>query len=679
MGRKSRLKAANPATPPRADQSAGPTRAAARKPVDRRQILVALVLALLTLAVYAQVTGHEFINFDDDLYIYNNVVVQRGLTGEGIAYAIKSMEVNWHPTTWLTYLVDIELFGVNAGRIHLVNVLFHLANTILLFLLLTRMTGAMWRSGIVAALFAIHPLHVESVAWVSERKDVVSTLFLLITIWLYVTWTRTRAVRTYVLMCFAFIVGLAAKQMLVTLPFVLLLLDFWPLTRLELKDRDGIIKRVTEKIPLFAIMVWGVIMSVIGQKAIGAIAEDPIPLATRLMNAIASYGRYLWKTIVPAGLAIPYPYGVDPTAVAAGLVVLVALSGLALLLRNSHRYLFTGWFWFVGTLVPVIGIMQIGGQSMADRYTYVPHIGLFVAAVWFVADLARRRSMQQFAAAAAATVIAVMAFLAYRQTALWHDSETLFSHALKVTRKNTVAHLNLAAALKDKAEYEQSLEHFRAAYKIRPDSTQAREGVANALIELAKLDRARGSDTEAMKKLDEAQTIAGGDENTLAAIALARNDVATAVDLYRKKLAKSGTASDTAKAHNDLGAALASAGQDEEAIAEYRKALGIAPTQYDARMNLGALLSRLERNDEAIVEFQAAATIQPHSSEPHVYLALAYQLTGRFSDALASARRAYELDPKASNVKLTTAVRMPYKDTNFQEFIAFLERKAAGG
>jgi len=673
MGRKSRLKAAAPSVSPRPETAQAPH---VRRTAPGEWIAIAAALAILTLAVYWQVRGQEFINFDDDLYVTNNVIVQRGLTSEGFAYALKSMDVNWHPTTWLTYLVDVELFGVDPGAIKFTNVLFHVANTILLFVLLLRMTGARWRSAIVAALFAVHPLHVESVAWASERKDVVSTLFLLLTIWLYVSWTRNRAVMTYVAMCISFILGLAAKQMLVTLPFVLLLLDYWPLNRLELNRT--FLDRVKEKIPLFVIMLWGVYMSILGQRAIGAVSEA-LPLDTRILNAISSYGRYLWKTIVPTGLAIPYPYDrVDSGAVIVGLIVLLALTAVAVLFRDRHRYLATGWFWFVGTLVPVIGIMQIGGQSMADRYAYIPHIGLFIAFVWGVAELAKRRAMKQIAAAFAAVAIAILAVLCFRQVALWKDSTTLFTHALNVTSDNFIAHLHLGAAQKDKAQFDEALVNYRAAHKIKPDAPESREGLANVLIELAKLDRARNDDAAAMKKLDEAQTVAGTDEKTRAAIALAKNDVGTAIELYRKQLAAGGTADERAKAHNDLGAALASAGQDEAAVLEYRKALEIAPMQFDARMNLGAILSRLDRNEEAIAEFQAAASIQPQSSEPQVYLALTYQLMQRWSDAFQAAQRAYAIDPQASNVKLTTALRMPYKDTNIQDYIGFLQGKASG-
>lgn len=667
MGRKSRQKLDRPEPTSVPSPRPGGARARARGP----HLFIAIGLAVLTLAVYWQVRNHQFLNFDDDLYVANNTVVQRGLTGEGIAWAITDMEVNWHPTTWITYLLDVEFFGVSSRATHLVNVAFHIVNTILLFLLLARITGAVWRSAIVAALFAIHPLHVESVAWISERKDVVSTLFLLLTTWLYVSWTQTKKAGTYALMALCFALGLMAKQMLVTLPFALILLDWWPLKRFDLK------RSVIEKIPLFAITAAGIVMSLIGQKAIGAVAEA-IPLGTRLANAIAAYGKYLWKTIVPAGLAIPYPFEPVNTGLALiSLLVILGVSAAAFVLREKQPWLFTGWFWFVGTLVPVIGIIQIGAQSMADRYTYIPHIGLFIALVWGIGELAKAPQTRQIAAAAAAVVIALLAVIAYRQVERWRDSETLFRHALNTTSNNFVAHLQLADALQVRADYENALDNYRAANKLRPDAREAREGMATTLIELAKLDRARGNDQAAMQKLQEASSVSP-DDKTRAAIAMAGNDPAKAIELYGAQVAKAQGADERAKAHNDLGAALATAGRDDEAVAEYHKAIAIAPRQFDARMNLGALLSRLERNAEAVVQFEAAASIQPQNAEPQVYLALAYQLMGRYGDALAAARQAQAIDEKAANVKLTTAVRMPYKDTNFREFIAFLEGKAAG-
>lgn len=678
MGRQSRSKAVKP-TVPGTDPAAEPIEAPAVR-IGTPQILVALALIALTVIVYAQMRDHQFLTYDDGVYITSNVVVQRGLTLDGIRWALTSLDFNWHPMTWFTHMLDVQLFGVNAGPHKLMNAAFHTANSLLLLALLTRMTGMFWRSAAVAGLWAVHPLHVESVAWIAERKDVLSTLFLLITVWVYVSWTRRRSTLTYALMLIAFILGLASKGMLITLPFALLLLDYWPLGRLDLHDRDTIIERVIEKIPLFVLTAGGIAITLIAQRSVGAVvALERLSLAERLGNAISAYGRYLWKTIVPAPLANPYPYvPLTPPMVMGSIAALLLITTFVIMLRKSDRYLFTGWFWFVGTLVPVIGLVQIGFQSMADRYTYIPHIGLFIAIVWGIAEVARRNRMQQIAGAAALIAIAMLTFLAHRQVAHWRNSETLFSHALDVTGGNVIAHLHLGTVRLAQSQHEDALRHFRAAHQIDPERQEPRDHVATALVELSRIDRARGNDDAAAKRLDEAAAL-NPSEKTRAAIALARNDVSKAIEMYTAQASTAKSGEEAAKAQNDLGAALATAGRDEEAVAAYRKALEISPRQYDARMNLGAILSRLERNDEAIESFKAAAEIQPQSFEPHVYLALAYFLQKRFDDAKASAERAYAIDANASNMKLTTAMRIPFKETNIQDFIAYVEKQKTAG
>jgi tetratricopeptide (TPR) repeat protein len=676
MGRQSRNKTLRPTvatTPSGADAAPAPQ---PRTALPVSYVLVALVVIGLCLVIYAQVRGHQFLTYDDGIYITENVIVQRGLTAEGIRWALTSLDFNWHPMTWLTHMLDVQFFGMNAGSHLLMNVMFHIANSLLLLALLTRMTGMFWRSAAVAALWAVHPLHVESVAWIAERKDVLSTLFLLLTVWFYVSWTRNRSSLTYALMLVLFILGLASKGMLVTLPFALLLLDYWPLARLDLNDRATIVKRVMEKIPLFVLAAGGIVMTVIAQRTVGAIVTiERISLAQRAGTAITAYGRYLWKTIVPAGLANPYPYvPLTPAMIVGSIAVLLGITALVITLRKSHRYLFTGWFWFIGTLVPVIGLVQIGFQSMADRYTYIPHIGLSIAVVWAIAEVARRNNAQAIAATAAVIAVAAFTVVAHKQVGRWRDSETLFDHALKVTQGNVIAHLHVGTSKMGRAEYDQALQHFRAAHQLDPDRPEPRDHVASALIELSRVDRARGDEESAMKRLEEASALNPA-EKTRAAIALARNDVAKAIELYTAQASTAKSGDEAAKAQNDLGAALASAGRDEEAIAAYRKAIEIAPRQYDARMNLGAILSRMERNDEAIENFKIAVTLQPASVEPHVYLALAYFLEKRYEEAKTSAERAYTIDPKASNLKLTTAMRIPFKETNIQDFIGFVESK----
>ncbi|MGE5799469.1 MAG: glycosyltransferase family 39 protein, partial [Syntrophaceae bacterium] len=398
------------------------------------KILIPLVLALVTLAVFWQVRDHEFINLDDEQYVTQNPHVRAGLKAGGLAWAFTTTHAsNWHPLTWLSHMLDSQLFGMNPAGHHLVNLLFHVANTLLLFLVLNRMTQALWQSAAVAFLFALHPLHVESVAMVAERKDVLSTFFLLLTLWAYFVYTRSPGIVRMIPVVAFFALGLLSKPMLVTLPFVLLLLDYWPLGRTAAPERTiphplptpgvespGKKKKqkkkqtgesppappvreepsaaaaipwalVTEKIPLFVLTILSSIMTFHAQLTGGAMSSlDDIPLLKRLGNALISYASYIVKTVFPQGLAVFYPYPASLPAwqVLGSAALIGAITFFAVRFRKRIPYALVGWLWYLGTLVPVIGIVQVGMQSMADRYTYVPHIGLFIAVVWGVGELA---------------------------------------------------------------------------------------------------------------------------------------------------------------------------------------------------------------------------------------------------------------------------------------------------
>lgn len=632
----------------------------ARRPVstasDRNaRFIVAAILAVLVLLVFAQVRTHQFLNFDDPIYVTANPNVQRGLTFEGVAWAFRSLDFNWHPVTWITHMLDVELFGLDSGAHHLVNVAFHLANTILLFFVLFRMTGFLARSAFVAALFAVHPLHVESVAWLAERKDVLSGLFLILTLWMYVDYARTRSKAKYALGLLFFALGLMSKGMLVTLPFVLLLVDYWPLKRFDAEPRA---KLVIEKIPYFALLIPSIVMTIVAQRAVGAVATVH-PLPSRLANAIVSYGAYLWKTIWPADLAIPYPWRTDvsPMAIGVAALAMIAISAAALVYREKHRALFTGWFWFAGMLVPVIGLMQIGSQSMADRYTYLPHIGLFIAVVWLVADsvpLDTRQMLGVFAA----MVIAIFAFVAHGQTKHWRDSVALFTRATTVTEKNSIAHVNLGSALQDTGDGDGALRNLEAAVAADPTSS-------DALVKLARVEMQLGRNDAAIAHLQKAEQTS----ETQALLATVRGDHATAIQHYAKAVAADPS---SAALRNDYAAALARAERNDEALAQYREAMRLSPTLYDPHMNAGALLARLNRTAEAREEFDAAAAIRPGSPEPHIYLALLNANTGRIDLALMNVDSANAIDPTQANMYFTNAVRMPFKPTNLQEFAQML-------
>ena len=424
-----------------------------------------------TFAIYSQIQDHEFINFDDDRYITDNLNVKAGLTSESVKWALtNSSHGEWAPVMWLSHIFDYQFYELNPKGHHLTNLFFHIANSLLLFLVLFRMTGAIWQSAFVAAMFAFHPLNVESVAWVSERKNVLSTLFWLLTMWTYIRYVEKSTIKKYGLVLLFFALGLMSKPMLVTLPFVLLLLDYWPLGRLKLgQERDGnetsekntarrseVFRLVLEKIPLFLLTTGLSIVTFIITKSLGAMnyAED-VTFSTRLTNAMVSYLEYLGKMIWPEKLAIFYSHPGNTLAVWKGILCGMALVGITIIsirLIRKAPYFAVGWFWYLGTLVPVIGIVQVGGQAMADRYTYIPLIGIFIIAAWGVPELISKwRYKEKVLSISVGIIIFTLLITTWRQVSHWKNSITIFKHAIRVTDKKypnfSVVHNNLGIAL----------------------------------------------------------------------------------------------------------------------------------------------------------------------------------------------------------------------------------------
>src|SRR5438132_7979128 len=434
-----------------------------------KPVLHLIGLIVLTLAVYAQVTSHSFLNYDDGQFIYENAHVVHGLTWDSIGWALSSTSIGWYPITWMSHMLDVDLWQMQAGMHVLTNVFLHVASACILFLALTRMTGAAWPSVTVAALFAIHPAHVESVAWVSERKDTLSTLFALFALLFYAT-APERRLRVFVAMA----LSVMAKQMYITLPFVFLLLDFWPLGRM-----NNLRARVMEKVPLFALTLFGAIMAVVGQRNLTALRNlESVTLTTGLSNAAVAYVRYVGKFFVPVDLAVLYPLEVISAGVAiAATILLVAISLAAFRYRNTAPYFFTGWFWFMGTLVPVIGIVQIGTQAIADRYTYFSFIGLSIAVVWSIP----RRVL----APVAAVVIIAFAAIAYRQAGYWRDSEALFEHTIAVTPPNPMAEYSIGQTF-ELTKPDRAIEHLQRAIRLSGHASewtaQAHVGLGTALM-----------------------------------------------------------------------------------------------------------------------------------------------------------------------------------------------------
>jgi tetratricopeptide (TPR) repeat protein len=444
----------------------------------QRKLLICAALAVLTCLVYSPVRGHPFVNYDDDSYVTDNAHVQSGLSGETIAWAITSTEHdNWHPVTWLSHAFDCDLFGVHPGAMHVVNVLIHALNVVLIFLLLQWATGATGRSLLVAALFAVHPINVESVAWIAERKNVLSTLFLLLTIGAYGWYVRKPGVQRYVAVAALFALALMAKPMVVTLPCALVLLDFWPLNRVagwtpasETIPQLSLSRLVLEKLPLLALSAADALLTMIAQRKGGAIHLF-LPFGVRLENAVYAYAKYIWNAFWPARLAVFYPhpaYSLTTTQLTLSALFLIAVSALVWQFR-SRSYLVTGWFWYLGTLVPVIGLVQVGDQAMADRYAYVPLLGIFLMVVWGLGDFAdSRRIGTRPRAVVSAVCLAVLVALSWRQIGYWRSNQALWAHTVEATGDNVYAEVNLGATLLQAGRADLALPHFQNAARINP-------------------------------------------------------------------------------------------------------------------------------------------------------------------------------------------------------------------
>jgi protein O-mannosyl-transferase len=448
---------------------------------EKRLYWVLALFALLVLVVFSPALSADFVNYDDPEYLLGNQMVRQGLSAAGFAWAFTTSHAyNWHPLTWLSHMLDVQMYGMNPLGHHLTSVLFHLANSLLLFAFLRKTTGATWRSLCVAALFALHPLHVQSVAWVSERKDVLSTFFWLLTMLAYALYAENRQPVRYLALLGLFILGLMAKPMLVTLPFVLLLLDYWPLSRFGSAPRDGetspaATRLLAEKVPLLLLAAGSSVVTYLVQEKTGALSYQA-PWWQCLGNAVLTYLRYLDKTLFPRGLAAFYPFDASAISlpkVAAAALFILAVTFLALKEARKRPYLVTGWFWYLGTLVPVIGLVKIGQHAMADRYTYVPLIGIFIAVVWGVGELAAKWQVPRAALAALAAIVFIpLSVASWRQACYWHDSVSLFSHALEVTDGNSLAHENLAKAYGDRGDYQNALLHISALLALKPDPVQ---------------------------------------------------------------------------------------------------------------------------------------------------------------------------------------------------------------
>ena len=639
------------------DRNSSPAPASVWKFTGRHATVAGIcaLLVLAVLAVFGQTVRHGFVNVDDDWYVLDkNPCVSQGLTPEGVKWAFTAYHAaNWHPLTWLSHMADCQVYGLWPGGHHLTSVAFHAAAALLLFLALLRMTGATWPSALVAALFAIHPLRVESVAWVAERKDVLSGLFFMATLLAYAHYaTRPLAWYRYVPVVLAYALGLMCKPMLVTLPFVLLLLDYWPLERLR-ESPERIVLILLEKVPLLLLAGMSCAVTVAAQSQVAAIKTgEQVPWSGRWANAIVSYAAYLGQMFYPADLAVYYPHPLDHLPmrqVIGAAVLLAAITAAVAWLGRKRGYWIVGWLWYVGTLVPVIGLIQVGTQARADRYTYLSLLGITVALVWAAADASKRWAWRPaICATGAGLLLAALACCAWRQTATWHDSVTLWHKALASTVGNDFAHNNLGVALNDLGKEDAAIEQFRQAVEINPKYADAQNNLGIHLHNKGKFEEAI---------LHYEQALAANPDfpdahNNLSATLYALGRKEEAIAHLRKALE---ACPDHALANANLGTMLLEQGKTDEAIEHFRDALAVRPQWDAAHLGLAHALKRQGNIAEAAVHFDAALAINPRNNAAEMELGAALARLGQFGPALQHLRRAAELEPANRDLRLDVA------------------------
>lgn len=609
---------------------------------DRWTVLgVCVFLAAIVWAVFGQTLHHGFVNYDDGLYVSDNPTILRGLSLKGIAWAFThSVNFNWTPLTMISHMLDCQIYGLNAGGHHLTSVLLHMASAIVLFLVLKEMTSALWRSAFVAAVFAIHPLHVESVAWIAERRDVLSGLFFMLTLGAYVRYARRPwSLGRYLMVALMLVLGLMSKPMVVTLPFVLLLLDYWPLKRFNQPDGHSVTRRlILEKIPLLAVSGAACVATLFAQQE----AITPLPLALRIGNAVVSYVAYIGQMIYPAGLVVYYPHpgsSLPLWKIIAAFILLLGISAGALATRRKHSYFLFGWLWYLGMLVPVIGLIQSGLRAQADRYTYLPQIGLYLLLTWTVADLSAGWRHRRWLLGSLSTVIlTALIFCARAQTFYWRNSEALWTHTLACTSDNSIAQNNFGVVLLQKGNIEEAITHFQTALAINPDYTEAHNNLGYALFQ-------KGSVDEAISQYQQALQINpdyANAHNNFGTALIQKGNVDEAIIQYQRALQIN---PDDAEVHNNLGVVLLQTGKIDEAITHFQQALQTKPDYVEAQNNLGSALLRKGKVDEAIVHYQLALQIKPDIAEANYNLGSALFQRGNVDEAIAHFKMALQIKP----------------------------------
>jgi tetratricopeptide (TPR) repeat protein len=575
-----------------------------------------LLLAVVTLALYNPVNRHPFVNYDDDRYVTENAHVRQGLTGETIAWALTSTEqANWHPLTWMSHALDYSLFRLNPAGHHFTSIVLHALNVVLLYLILMWATGRFGPSLFTAALFALHPINVESVAWVAERKNVLCTFFFLLALWAYGWYARKPDWRRYLAVTALFAAGLASKPMVITFPCVLLLLDFWPLRRAG--NADGApsssslpwLRLLIEKVPWLALSAISAVITLRAQQSGGAVrTAAEVSFAVRLANAVYAYAVYLWKMVWPARLAPLYPHPGDSLAarqVAVAALVLMVISGAVWRFRN-RRYLLVGWLWFLGTLIPVIGLVQVGEAAMADRYAYIPLIGVFVMVAFGVADFAESRKLSRWAGACGAVILIAFAYATHKQIGYWQSNVDLWSHAIAVTQANFVAEDNLGGALILEGKEEEARAHFETAERINPKDPMSRSNLGTYF-----------------------QT---------------HNRLPEAVAQYKAALDLTSDPGLLAQTHANLGSAERVLGENELARRDFEESLRLNPNQFNAWLGEGLLARQEGKIEEAITDLSHSLDLRP-SAQGYFELGRTLEQAGRSGDALNAYEQALKLAP----------------------------------
>ncbi|MHC4719448.1 MAG: tetratricopeptide repeat protein [Planctomycetota bacterium] len=639
---------------------------------NRSRLHVILICAVLVLAVftaYEPVRRNEFVNYDDDVYVTGNPWVKSGLTAESVKWAFTTTRAgNWHPLTWLSHMLDCELFGVAAVWHHLVNLLFHTAGSLLLFWVLNRSTGSVWASGFVAAVFAVHPVHVESVAWVAERKDVLSGFFWMLTIAAYVRCAERPGEWRYLLVVLAFCLGLMAKPMVVTLPFVLLLLDYWPLGRFQQARSGGeemvqagcrmsrVCSLLVEKIPLFVLAAISSVITFVIQQSSGAMhVGEGFPLRVRTSNALVSYIGYISKMLYPSRLAVLYPHpgqGLALWRVIVAILMLVCVSGCVVYLARRRRYLAVGWLWYLGVLVPVIGLVQVGVQGMADRYAYLPSIGIFIMIAWGAADICARWRYGKIAlGVAAGIVLAVLVMCTRKQVGYWESNATVFGRALAVTENNFIMHSSYGGMLFEEGRFDEALVHFNEAVRINPDYSDGRRNAGIVLLKQGKIDEAIAVFSDVLSGKGDWPTA----YNYLGLAYAQKGELDLAINSYNAALQLK---PDYVDALKNLGIVLKEQGKTDEAVEKWTKALELEPDNPEVHYNMGVVSLERGDYDQAVGYFGVTLLSKPDWPDARYGLGAAYYFQGRFELAERESAQAVSLRPDYYDARYNLALAM---------------------